>query len=1024
MYALRCISRSFLISAGRRMANIRVSLNLVCIDLIWAPRVHLVFFLLFLVDWRFCRNCRDGGLNAGPLTPGPLIIWSTVCSLVGYHRALRTAGPGSTRSDAIRSADKHVWRKSDQTLCSLPGRRRGGGDMSSCACAGAGSTKRRQQDVLTALQNHRPSHLFTLMEESPAPPVPPKDPEYQYQNQNHFSSSMDIDRPPTARSSAPASGSKRKRESHHSSARLDVTDADDEGHTPSKRSRSNVRSDGDYDPSDETPAQQRNLRRKNGIRNLSNLNLRHAASTQTPPRPQSSPLRESKFQEGSLNDKPSEKPPSVFTRLPTTDSGNLEYVEELMADYHDGLPTPSGSVERVLEHEKATMPQRDKENRNLGMFRFGKSWASSFRPVALWNRLWNDTKDELTRQNMLDAEKKARMKAEAEARYAQLKNAGQLGLQPVSAAASRDLLATPYDSAVALDNGTGEHRRNFPAGAQLRPSNETSRDGSEAPEPPKTIRGRLSRLHLRKPSMSSLTGTVKRTKSDLNLGGAADRESSSSVSPTKATFDEGGSLLRRSHSKYDMKKQNRLSKRVSDLETKLNKARAELDTALAEASPMPKLGNKYERFTPVGTIKRSKFVPGMLPTLPSERLLFQDMKSEAIGPTNASEAANDRRPRNAIDLETAFDDIDDDETVKRPRSKTYPALAEKIFQENSSQAIESEQHSGEQTNVEEGEDVSDEFAPNVTDDIQDNDGPEPTNKSTNDALDAKLKALDASVKASKRSARLKKRPYLIKDDSGTFRPGRNDEADDDAEWEEAEKAEKNTKKKRKSTGEAKNSPQTKRASASGKQKSPQTKLVKKATATTVKSTKKATGGKAKEKASASQIIEDVEMDDTLQSEDELANTNARNSIDAETQSLDPLYEEEEEFTTQQLKDEPSEPTATATPAKYERNAVRSRPRSPLKRAERGAEEKMMVLAAKAVVQSRPSRSASPPPTAHSKKAEVIEETISIIPGQDGVPNLPKGVNSSLEQEVDAVVKKGGKRKNVSQEKFEWPDDVF
>ncbi|KXT07078.1 hypothetical protein AC578_2401 [Pseudocercospora eumusae] len=883
--------------------------------------------------------------------------------------------------------------------------------------------------------NHRPSHLFTLMEESPAaPPVPPKDPEYQ--NRNHLSSSMDIDRPPTARSSAPASGSKRKREAHggdgDGNARLHVTDGEDEGQTPSKRSRSNVRSHGDYDPSDDTPAQQRNLRRKNGIRNLSNLNLRHAASIQKPPPPQDSPPRESKFQEGSLNDKPSEKPPSVFTRLPRLDSGNLDYVEELMADYHDGLPTSSGSVERVLEHEKAALPQRvaeinahkDKENQTPGMFRFGKSWASSFRPVALWNRLWNDTKDELTRQNMLDAEKKARMKAEAEARYAQLKNAGQLGLQPVSAAASRDLLATPYDSAVALDNGTAEHVGKFSAGAQLRPSNETSRDGSEAPEPPKTIRGRLSRLHLRKPSMSSLTGTVKRTKSDFNLGGAIDRESSSSVSPTKATFDGGGSLLRRSHSKYDMKKQNRLSKRVSDLEMKLNKARAELDTALAEASPMPKLGNKYERFTPAGTMKRSKFVPGMLPTLPSERLLFQDMTSEANATTNGSEAASDRRPRNAIDLETAFDNIDDEETVKPPRSKTYPALAQNLFQENNTQAVESEQQIDEKTGEEHQENTGNEMTPDASECIQDKNASKPTKKLTNEALDAKLKALDASVKASKRSAKSKKRASLVKDDSGTFKPGRGEDADDDAEWEEAEKAEKTPKKKRKSTGEAKGGTQTKRAHTSGKQKSPQTKLVKKVTTAAAKNKKKATGGKAKEKASASQIIEDVEMDDTLESEDELAKGDARNSIDAETQLLEPLYEEEEEITTQQLKGEPAEPTATATPAKYGRNAVRSRSRSPLKRAEAGAEEKMMVSAAKAVVQARPSRSASPPPKAHSKQVEVAEETVTIIPGQNGVPNLPRNVHAGPGQDVDAVVKKGGKRKGVRQETFEWPDDVF
>lgn len=426
------------------------------------------------------------------------------------------------------------------------------------------------------------------------PPVPPKD--------TPKAAKMDVDQ-------APASGSKRKREAHddtvyeYRNGSLEPVDAD--AHTP-KRTRSSLRqSDGEHS-TDTTPVNQRNLRRKKKVGNLSNLNLRHAAEQQRQAKEQQA--RESKFQEGSLTDKPSAQPPSAFTRMIRTDSGSIKQIDELMEGYNDA--EPGASVELAVEQEKALLPQTvdqitaaqtaQREDAG-GFFRFGRSFASNFHPVALWNKLWNETRDDLMRQNIEEAERKRMQKEEAEARYAEMKQAGQLGLKPVSHintelhVSAEDL--TPRDSAIVVESArtSRDHQRNISSTSQLllppHRDDISSHSGSEVPDTASKSKGTFrSRFTFKKPSVSNLKDGLKRVKSDFNLAAAAgaNRESSSSVSPVKADFEHSG--LTRSQSKFDLKKQHKLSKRVSNLETKLQQARRELDEALVEASPAPKLG--------------------------------------------------------------------------------------------------------------------------------------------------------------------------------------------------------------------------------------------------------------------------------------------------------------------------------------------------------------------------------------------------------------------------------------------------
>ncbi|KAK5118563.1 hypothetical protein LTR85_008028 [Meristemomyces frigidus] len=870
------------------------------------------------------------------------------------------------------------------------------------------------------------------------PPVPPKDATY--------TSNMDVDQ-------APPSGSKRKRELHDDTVydlrngRLEAVDPD--AHTP-KRSRSNLRQS-DTDASDSaTPGNQRSLRRKKKVGNLSNLNLRHAAEQQA-----SLPPRDSRFQEGSLTDKPSSLPPSVFTRMTRTDSGNIRQVDELMEDYHEELAETRDSVEAAVDQEKALMSQRvdditaesARKEESGGFFRFGRSLAANFHPVSLWNKMWNETKEEMTRQNMEEAERKRKQKEEAEARYAEMKQAGMLGLQPVAHASTTlrlaDAMATPRDSAVVLESARTslEHKRTTSDGAQLLapPKDEVSScSGSEVPETASKSKTLKGRFHFKRPSMSDLKSGLKRVKSDMNLVNAANRESSSSLSPVKTDFAEN-SALKKSHSRYDLKKQSKLSKRVSDLESKLSLARQELNEALVEASPMPKLNNKYERFTPVSTIKRPKFVPGRLPTLPSERLLnpeqlgFGDDEESPEKPKIA-----EAKPRKALDL-TEHDEMNQEQgTIKPSRERSHPPRASSLFnldnesigKQPKTEARHINNNDTNQTSelTQFTSDISN-MDPNSIANFTSDGAPEPAPAGDYASLDAKLKALDANVKIAKKSAKpkSKKRKSGLDDDDKLFNPGKFDDDDDD-EWQEPSGT---PKKKRKSGGNS-GSPQTKRTKGTaGKSTSP---LGKKTVNGVAKRTGKVSADSKKKNSTTKSVNDDPvhysaeEISDVDAGATELDDAPARNSMDSQGLPLEPLYEEEEETSMVALKDEPSKPTATATPARHGRH-VRTRSTSPNKRSgsvQPAAEEEMLTRAAEAAQGRRGGRIGTPPPTnGHSKVVEVVNETVTVVPGEGDVPELPKSAHVGFES-FEEIVKAGAEEvvMETGANEFEWPEDVF
>ena len=897
---------------------------------------------------------------------------------------------------------------------------------------------------------------------------------------------MEVERP----TSAPASASKRKRDT------LDITTYNEHGeeeHTPKRRRCPIPQSDIDADASDETtPAYQKNVRRKKGSRNLSNLNLRHAAEKAKTATVKS---RKSKFIEGGFGDKPIEKPPSVFMRFIRTNSGNIKQVaqEDLMEDYHDGMPGSWDSVEKVIAQEKDAIPSRvaqidsDKENKSEGGM-FGK-WASSLHPVALWNKVFAQTREEIIREDFEEAERKAKEEAERkakekamyEAQYQEMKKAGMFKPKVIGnyfgSVSSRTTTETPRDSGIVIDEVSDirESQEDQRAASQmsglLPPPQDDTTSASEAPEtaskPAKTLK---SRLHLKKPSLTNISGSLKRAKSEFSLGQTLNhRESSSSISPAKTDFEN--SELKKSQSKHDLKKQHKLSKRVSDLESKLSQARKELDDALVEASPMPKLGSRYERFTPSTTLKRPKFIPGKLPSLPSERILMaqqQEQKNASDMKLKEDEDMTDADAATSTDLKeflaevqvktnTNIEDGDGEETIKAraPHNRhQYPTRASSLFSlgdtniEN--QSIESTEPiapARPTSVIDKQPETSDlteptssqveEMDPNSIADLTTNGVVDQTTSPPDYAtLDAKLKALDANVKKAAKAKKpaAKKRKSAGDGMDKAFKPNKGTE--EDSEWEE----EQTPKKKRKSTGGASGSPNSKKSSKfaispkskKATKKSPPRKGMKKIEVT---ETTEVEEYNADEGAN---VVEGDKNDDV-----DVDMPSTRTSLDSQMRPLEPVFEEIEEDemaadtkTTSisvPLNDEPSKPTAKATPARHaglSMNGLRSRSISPNKRPAPGAEEQMITRAAQAA-KSNPARmrgrSGSPLPSigvtvsqrtsnGHATAGAGAEDDqpVSAVLGEGGVPAMPMANGNG---------KVRGKNEGEKGD-FVWPDDVF
>ena len=316
-----------------------------------------------------------------------------------------------------------------------------------------------------------------------------------------------------------------------------------------------------------------------------------------------SSTRRSRFLEGSMNDKISQRPPSLYTReeqaMERYASVNIEDVDMV---YDAGIET----------------------NKPAGMFRFGKAIANAFSSVNVWQGL-NGIWKEKERESQPNQERE-NLKLRAELKYAELKKNGFRGTHSALARPeSQEIPSIQYedtdesrrssfrDSGVDVDGYRSSSDRKdsdqfTPSTEGLKPPPSSIAAHRSASPFSEASSGRRSSIRFHKPSLEGL----KKVKSHIRLP-STKRNTEDVVSmPSTAMDDVVVPGLRREVSKKDISKQYRLSKRVSDLENKLEVARRELELSIQEAPPVPDL--------PV-SIGRARFVPGALASLPSERLL-------------------------------------------------------------------------------------------------------------------------------------------------------------------------------------------------------------------------------------------------------------------------------------------------------------------------------------------------------------------------------------------------------------------
>ncbi|KAL4875326.1 hypothetical protein BJY04DRAFT_202196 [Aspergillus karnatakaensis] len=228
-------------------------------------------------------------------------------------------------------------------------------------------------------------------------------------------------------------------------------------------------------------------------------------------------------------------------------------------------------------------------SRQSGIFRFGKAIASAFNPFGGWgsvSEIWKSSHDESKPQEGTNDRLR-----QAELAYEELKRSGYQGTQK------------------------GCYMQNLGANAAL--PDETWRTIQEKME---YVGGQQSRQssgnttsHLENASGSSSRplSDLRKAKSSLGL---PSMKKSDGMSSLLQHLDGRGHEVRHQKSRKDMQRQAKLLKRVSDLEGKLQRARRELQELSGEEQLLALTQNDERPY-------QRKFIPGALPSLPSERLL-------------------------------------------------------------------------------------------------------------------------------------------------------------------------------------------------------------------------------------------------------------------------------------------------------------------------------------------------------------------------------------------------------------------
>ena len=339
--------------------------------------------------------------------------------------------------------------------------------------------------------------------------------------------------------------------------------------------------------------------------------------SESPPRQRLRSIWSTRFLEGSMNDRPSNKPPSIYI-------GDEHLVEQYIADQE--------SRDAMTKSDAgASCGAGIESNRPSSMYRFGKAIANAFNPSMVWQGIHEMWKEKSADGSNLEEPQLEDRRVKAEEAYAALKRIGYPGTQGASSLES---------TSVEQDKDTASQSRPD-SGIDLdsyRSSKERKRDDSMLDNEEalgstlSSIGNRGSIISGSEPNSRSSTrlnkpafSTLRKVKSHFQL--PSNKRNSAILAAM--TPDETGdlnrdtehSILKKQMSKKDLHKQQKLSKKVSDLESQLEKARRELHMSMDLTPPVPPIPS----WPP--TSKPRPFIPGALASLPSERLL-----SRYLGP--------------------------------------------------------------------------------------------------------------------------------------------------------------------------------------------------------------------------------------------------------------------------------------------------------------------------------------------------------------------------------------------------------
>lgn len=316
-----------------------------------------------------------------------------------------------------------------------------------------------------------------------------------------------------------------------------------------------------------------------------------------------------------MNDRVSNRPPSIYI----TDSDTMEEL---------GIQSSRNALSPKGINIKGHTPSYDagiEVSKPSGVYRFGRALVNAFKPITVWRGFGNNREEKipgLLSEKCVMQERQSK----AEKAYAELKKNGYKGTQPPSRTV--ECLSVPV---IKVEPAIDE-ARHFPyrdSGVDVGGYCESERNGQvltpvktpmNLPSTPTSrhvvrpvsnaISPRKSSLHFRKPSFQNL----KKVKSQIQLP-SIKKQIPIEPLPQGENFTVQQNLHKQP-SRKDIAKQEKLSKKVSNLEAQLEIARMNLRRSVHETP-----GDANMQFSR----GPRAFKPGALASLPSERLLSKGL---------------------------------------------------------------------------------------------------------------------------------------------------------------------------------------------------------------------------------------------------------------------------------------------------------------------------------------------------------------------------------------------------------------